>query len=78
MQAKVKKTLDQLLTDRVDLSLSFIVPLILKLFAVNKYISNIISFILVIKIIFLWKIYTFPCLINILWGVMSTVGRWWI
>ena len=53
MQAKVKKTLDQLLTDRVDLSLSFIVPLILKLFAVNKYISNIISFILVIKIIFL-------------------------
>ena len=37
MQAKVKKTLDQLLTDRVDLSLSFIVPLILKLFAVNKY-----------------------------------------
>lgn len=53
MQAKVKKTLDQLLTDRVDLSLSFIVPLILKLFAVNKYISNIISLILVIKIIFL-------------------------
>ena len=53
MQAKVKKTLDQLLTDRVDLSLSFIVPLILKLFSVNKYISNIISFILVIKIIFL-------------------------
>ena len=40
MQAKVKKTLDQLLTDRVDLSLSFIVPLILKLFAVNKYIKQ--------------------------------------
>jgi len=38
MQAKAKKKkLDQLLTDRVDLSLSFIVPLILKLFAVNKY-----------------------------------------
>ena len=55
MQAKVKNTLDQLLTDRVDLSLSFIVPLILKLFAVNKYISNIISFILVIKIIFFEK-----------------------
>ena len=40
MQAKVKKTLDQLLTDRVDRSLSFIVPLILKLFAVNKYIKQ--------------------------------------
>lgn len=40
MQAKVKKTLDQLLTDRMDLSLSFIVPLILKLFAVNKYIKQ--------------------------------------
>ena len=42
MQAKAKKkeTLDQLLTDRVDLSLSFIVPLILKLFAVNKYIKQ--------------------------------------
>ena len=40
MQAKVKKTLDQLLTDRVDLSLSFTVPLILKLFAVKKYIKQ--------------------------------------
>lgn len=42
MQAKAKKKekLDQLLTDRVDLSLSFIVPLILKLFAVNKYIKQ--------------------------------------
>lgn len=40
MQAKAKKALDQLLTDRVDLSLSFTVPLILKLFAVNKYIKQ--------------------------------------
>lgn len=49
MQAKAKKALDQLLTDRVDLSLSFTVPLILKLFAVNKYIKQH-YFILVTKI----------------------------
>ena len=78
MQAKVKKTLDQLLTDRVDLSLSFIVPLILKLFAVNKYIKQHYFIYSSNKNNFLWKIYTFPCLINILWGVMSTVGRWWL
>lgn len=67
MQAKVKKTLDQLLTDRVDLSLSFIVPLILKLFAVNKYIKqHYFSYSSNKNNFFMKNIYSFPCLINIL------------